>query len=266
VRNDVERGLAHAREALTLSRCAGHRWAEGATMLLLAVLEAARDDVRAAREGLALAREVVRGMGDKRLAASAELMEGFVDLAEARLALARGNDATAFCETAARRITELTEQIGASAPWPSYVRLTVVTLKAVIARTRAMLPGSAGELEPLRVEAHGLWFAVGSEKVVDLRRRGPTRRVLRVLVERRQQAPGTAVAVYDLVDVGWPGENIPPDSAARRLYVTISGLRKMGLGRILITRDDGYLLDPDVPLRRSAAGSRSSPPSGNEPR
>jgi hypothetical protein len=39
-----------------------------------------------------------------------------------------------------------------------------------------------------------------------------------------------------------------PDSARKRLYVAIHALRRLGLEAHLLTRDDGYLLDPDVAI------------------
>ena len=35
-------------------------------------------------------------------------------------------------------------------------------------------------------------------------------------------------------------------------HVALSELRKLGVGALLIRRDDGYLLDPAVPLSLSA--------------
>jgi hypothetical protein len=35
-----------------------------------------------------------------------------------------------------------------------------------------------------------------------------------------------------------------------RVYTAIRRLRAMGLERVLVTRDDGYLLDPEVRFER----------------
>ena len=45
---------------------------------------------------------------------------------------------------------------------------------------------------------------------------------------------------------GWPGERMSPESGARRVYVTINRLRKLGLGDLLLTTGDGYMLAPRV--------------------
>jgi DNA-binding SARP family transcriptional activator len=41
-----------------------------------------------------------------------------------------------------------------------------------------------------------------------------------------------------------------PDAARQRLRTAIWTLRKLGLEPLLLTRDDGYLLDPAVPIVR----------------
>ncbi len=54
----------------------------------------------------------------------------------------------------------------------------------------------------------------------------------------------------ELVTAGWPGERLVAEAAAGRLYAAIATLRRMGLRDWLQRRDDGYLLDADVPFRR----------------
>jgi hypothetical protein len=51
-----------------------------------------------------------------------------------------------------------------------------------------------------------------------------------------------------LLAAGWPGERILPDAATNRLYVAIATLRKLGLRDVLVRFDEGYRLDPGVPL------------------
>jgi hypothetical protein len=49
-----------------------------------------------------------------------------------------------------------------------------------------------------------------------------------------------------LLEAGWPGERVLAEAGATRVRVAIATLRSLGLGDVLQTRDDGYLLDPDV--------------------
>ena len=54
----------------------------------------------------------------------------------------------------------------------------------------------------------------------------------------------------ELIAAGWPGERIGAEAARKRLRTAIWTLRKMGLEPILLTRDDGYLIDPTVVVAR----------------
>ena len=84
---------------------------------------------------------------------------------------------------------------------------------------------------------------------LDLGRRGPLRRVLVFLAERRVSHPGEGVSWQSLLAAGWPEERIREEAAFGRVRNAVAQLRRLGLGDALLTRDDGYLLDPSVPLR-----------------
>lgn len=73
---------------------------------------------------------------------------------------------------------------------------------------------------------------------------GPLRRLLLALV--RQHAKGTdeVLTVWDLLDVGWPGERPLPDAGANRVYVTLARLRALGLREVIERFDDGYRISP----------------------
>jgi hypothetical protein len=59
------------------------------------------------------------------------------------------------------------------------------------------------------------------------------------------------LSVYELLDLGWPGQNVDAEAGAQRVYWVIATLRRLGLGGCLLTRDEGYLLDPALALRRT---------------
>ena len=64
--------------------------------------------------------------------------------------------------------------------------------------------------------------------------------------------PGDTGAPVDaLVAIGWPGERVLVEAAATRVRVAIATLRRHGLRQVLLTRDDGYLIDPAVRLEWS---------------
>lgn len=82
----------------------------------------------------------------------------------------------------------------------------------------------------------------------DLSRHGPVRRVLLALALAKLERPGAAMSTLDLVEAGWPGEKMRHEAATLRVYTTVRRLRGLGLSDALLTRDDGYLLDPEVDL------------------
>jgi hypothetical protein len=94
-------------------------------------------------------------------------------------------------------------------------------------------------------------FAARLAGRVDLARRAALRRILELLVERRIDAPGEAVAIEDVVRAGWPGERILLQAALNRAYVALTALRRLGLREILLTGAGGYWLDPAVALERA---------------
>ncbi len=97
-------------------------------------------------------------------------------------------------------------------------------------------------------------FATTTEGTrVDLSRRGPTRRLLLALVEAREAQPGNGVSVDALIDAGWPEEKMSHASAVDRVYAAIRQLRLLGFDECLLTRDDGYLIDPDIDVKRVPA-------------
>jgi len=89
------------------------------------------------------------------------------------------------------------------------------------------------------------WFRVGDGERVDLSKRRAPRLILLRLVASR----GRALSLDEVVAAGWPGERIQPEAAAARAYTAIKTLRELGLGDLLLRRDDGYLLDPAAQLR-----------------
>lgn len=74
------------------------------------------------------------------------------------------------------------------------------------------------------------------------------RRILLALATARSEAPGAALSWEKLVSAGWPSEHPKVDAAKNRVYGAIAGLRSLGLRDLLLSRDEGYLLDPAVSI------------------
>ena len=103
----------------------------------------------------------------------------------------------------------------------------------------------------LAVADDGTWFEAAGARV-DVARRGAVRRILAALADTRRDVPAHALSVDELFEIGWPGERIPYESQVRRVYTAIWTLRTLGLEGLLLTRDEGYLLDPKKELARVA--------------
>ena len=103
----------------------------------------------------------------------------------------------------------------------------------------------------LRIATDGTWFEIDGQHV-DVARRGAVRRILSGLASAREEKAGRSLSVDDLFQIGWPGERIPYESQVRRVYTAIWTLRTLGLDGTLLTRDEGYMLDPRRDVARSA--------------
>lgn len=101
----------------------------------------------------------------------------------------------------------------------------------------------------LVVDAEGRWFETPGEPRVDLGRRRALRRILKALLARRVKTPDVASTLDEILAAGWPGEQVQHGAGVLRVYNAVSTLRKLGLRAYLVSRDDGYLLDPRVPVR-----------------
>ena len=96
----------------------------------------------------------------------------------------------------------------------------------------------------------GRWFDMPGAPRVSLQRRRALRLILKALLDRRLDAPGSALGQTELLEAGWPGERVKHEAGTLRVYNALSTLRKLGLRSVLHSRDDGYLLDPKVEFSR----------------
>jgi hypothetical protein len=111
---------------------------------------------------------------------------------------------------------------------------------------RERVEGAAAK--PFVVAPEGRSLTLPTGEAHELGRHGPVRRILWALAVARRDRPGEAMTTLDLIDAGWPGEKMQHEAATLRVYTTIRRLRGLGLDDALTTRDDGYLLDPTIPL------------------
>lgn len=98
-----------------------------------------------------------------------------------------------------------------------------------------------------RIAADGSTFQPPDGEPVSLARRQTVARLLAALIAQRRAAPGTPLSLEELLEAGWPGEQLLASAARNRVYVAVSTLRRYGL-EILSRVDGGYLLEPDAPV------------------
>ena len=106
----------------------------------------------------------------------------------------------------------------------------------------------SGVRRALVIESDGKRAVLPDGRAVDLSRRKNVRLVLLALARARRDAPGTIVSPEALHEAGWSGERMRPDAATKRLHTAIWTLRNLGFAAVLLTEEDGYLLDPRTSL------------------
>ncbi len=102
----------------------------------------------------------------------------------------------------------------------------------------------------LRVWGEGEAFQPPHRERIALPARSPLRRVLLLLVDRREHAPGEPTSLEQVIAAGWPGEKIGADAALNRAYVAIATLRKRGLSDAIVSVGGGYAISMAIPIRR----------------
>lgn len=160
-----------------------------------------------------------------------------LEFAKAESALARGERGTS--EALLSRVL-VGETPAITKPFTQGVREDAVFLAA-----RHGIPVAAS-LDGLVVGIGGTWARLPDGQLVDLRRRGPGKRILAALCDVGPTRASLTTA--DLFAVGWPNEQASPQAAANRVRVALADLRRRGLRDVLERRDGGYRLRADIPL------------------
>lgn len=112
---------------------------------------------------------------------------------------------------------------------------------------------SASNEEPgelIAVGPQSKWLKIGDADRINLSRRRSIRRILDALV---QAQGGEPLNLYELFEIGWPGQEIAPELAAERVYWAIRTIRDFGLRHWITTSDNGYALDPNVIVSREVS-------------
>lgn len=100
--------------------------------------------------------------------------------------------------------------------------------------------------DALGVGPDARWVVLPGGARVALDKKEALRRIVAGLVEARRRTPGRVLSRAELFAFGWPQERALLKAQGTRVRVALSTLRKMGLRELIVSRDDGWLLDPRV--------------------
>ena len=281
---ELSQARAGLERAAALVREAGDARADALFMAALGALRARLGQVEEAARLLGWVDEQLEAVGDPMLRAAIDLYRAEIEVAQA----ARAGDAQAAIAVAAatRRIAaalgldpaeaavrgaaffaqagfaSATPAPGSPAALSHHVRIALRVVQPGLAAAAASAgpvsapvfvdwpaPRSAGGA--LVVSPDGRWCRLPDGKEVLFQRARALRLMLLRLVEERIQAPGRALPIPALFESGWPGERASAEAAHNRVYVGVSRLRKLGFHGLLLSRDDGFLLDPAVTTYRA---------------
>lgn len=247
----AEAARGHYERTLFLARQIGDKSLEGRFLGWLGALEAGRGHIEAASAALASARERLGAAGDSSGLDALSLHEGHLALAHAREAEAAGDLPRAIDHRAHAQASGEGKK-----PVHSEGRLALRLLTHALRaegeqelRGQTLTAAADAPADALVAHDGAHWFrAPGKRRAAAFGRKDSLRLMFRKLAGQRLAAPGKAVTLDALFAAGWPGQRVMPEAAANRVYVALSALRKLGLKELILGRDGGYLLDPEVPL------------------
>ncbi len=239
LRGEAPQARALLESAIVICRAIEERQFRALILPFFAAAEAQlglRDEARA---DFAEARRMLGGDA----APTVDVLEGFLDLAAAR----EGGEARGLhVGRAVARLQNPPPEGRRRGDWLLALRV----LRAAINVGSGPSAQSCAPDAALRVADDATWFETPGGTRVDLRNRPTLRRVLATLASTRLLAPGSGTQTADLFAAGWPGEKAQPGAAAARVYVAVGTLRSLGLDGILLRTEQGYMLDPELPLQR----------------
>jgi predicted ATPase len=261
----VAEALAAAESARSLSRMLGLTRAQGRSLVQLGMVCLEQGDLEQACEALGQGTRLLREGGDVRAdvvfsaaLAAAEARRGA--MAEARRIfrwvdeqLAEAAARTAGDADPIEAVVEVYRAVVAAKPPPSPESRAAARSHHLRAALRVAGAGgaSAGEAGALVVSSDGRWCRLPDGREIRFARGRAQRLMLLRLVEERLVAPGRALPLAALFEHGWPGERAVGETFHNRVHVSLSRLRKRGLAGVMVSRDDGFLIDPAVPTFRA---------------
>lgn len=251
----LEQARAAHHQALVRIREFGDRRSEGLCLTRLGAVLAEEGRIEDATERFAAAEELLAQAADPIALEVVSVSRGFLDIAHALRSRNVNDEAemTAHVSQARSRIARARAG-GLDRPAPAEVNDDIRVAIRILSRSLDAIDTGASEaLAPpedvFLVGPEAQWIRPPNGEWQDFRRRRALRLLVLAFIERRDKG-GAPLAIDELREAGWPGEVIHHDAAVNRIHVALAELRKRGLKPILKRRDQGYLLDPDVEVRR----------------
>lgn len=239
-----DRAGEYFRAALSAGRRVGDDLLEAHARAGMCAVAALAERIGEARAHLAAARRAL-GRSDRLRSGpsvvAVDLHEGWIELALTRTASGRRNREHARDLVAQVRERVRAAQAGSRAPASrsSHVRMAARLLECHLAHRARRQIGIDRSVSAI---------VLPGGRRVGLANRPSLQRVLARLVDARSRAAGQTVSCEELIAAGWPGALPVGQSGAQRVRTAIWTLRRLGLDEILLTRGDGYLIDPQVEL------------------
>ncbi len=218
---------AYARAAAELEALGGARFEDLFRACLGAAL-AEQGALAEAHRSFALAADLLDRVADPALLLALAIHRLHVDLAAPGGPRAPSPERRARREPAARR----------------RLRTTSASRSASSTAPKAARSPRRLDRSPLRIDREARWFEPPGGARVSLARKRSLRLLLGALASARLRSPSRALDSAALLALGWPGDRVLPAAGAHRVRVAIATLRRLGLREHLVSRDDGYLLDP----------------------
>ncbi len=223
-------------ESLKGIRAVGDRRYEAIYEGALATVDAEADDIAMADHIFDTCEALAKTQRDPAILATVRLQRAYVDLARCRACLA-SDDA----ERAIAMVLQARHRLDRAPNLPlSELRITARLLKKCL--------GDSSQAVLLMGRGCRWFVPPGKTRPVGMADREAPRRLLLSLAQHRVVRPRDPLPIEKLVEIGWPGERIKPSAAAARVYTAVATLRTRGLQDALLKTENGYLLDPEVPV------------------
>jgi hypothetical protein len=107
---------------------------------------------------------------------------------------------------------------------------------------------AAGEVAEVPLSAS---YVVLKGHRIDLSQRPILRKVVLGLTALATLHPGIPISIDHLVPLVWQGEKILASAAKNRLHVALGKLRALGLSTLILSKGNGYVLNPSIPVVRT---------------